>query len=298
MTDPEIKVPPRPSANKSAVKHQRRPSFHTRRRSQHSIASFGEIADDVIKAPALGSLGEGTKEDHDSDDEYHAGEVKPKKKHDRKSSNVHMLFGEDGNDPQDLFNEEESMDNIVYGEDVVKPVSAKPEKINLPNAGNSCYKRSGVGIFFYPPPFMMAEQADEEVDGYSPRAIDLPDEPESPREVQKPSAKSRNQSFGGIVDLFGKDELKTGLTNPEEEVKRLREENRRLLNELEKSNRIKKQLEKEIDALRSSKNHSSKDELEQIKSSKIKLILAAVSEIDRMRSIILSQERRNSFGGY
>jgi len=145
---------------------------------------------------------------------------------------------------------------------------------------------------------MMAEQADEEVDGYSPRAIDLPDEPESPREVQKPSAKSRNQSFGGIVDLFGKDELKTGLTNPEEEVKRLREENRRLLNELEKSNRIKKQLEKEIDALRSSKNHSSKDELEQIKSSKIKLILAAVSEIDRMRSIILSQERRNSFGGY
>jgi hypothetical protein len=280
MTDPEIKVPPRPSANKSAVKHQRRPSFHTRRRSQHSIASFGEIADDVIKAPALGSLGEGTKEDHDSDDEYHAGEVKPKKKHDRKSSNVHMLFGEDGNNPEDLFNEEESMDNIVYGEDVVKPVSAKPEKINLPNAD------------------MMAEQADLEVDGYSPRAIDLPDEPESPREVQKPSAKSRNQSFGGIVDLFGKDELKTGLTNPEEEVKRLREENRRLLNELEKSNRIKKQLEKEIDALRSSKTHSSKDELEQIKSSKIKLILAAVSEIDRMRSIILSQERRNSFGGY
>lgn len=259
MTDPEIKVPPRPSANKSAVKHQRRPSFHTRRRSQHSIASFGEIADDVIKAPALGSLGEGTKEDHDSDDEYHAGEVKPKKKHDRKSSNVHMLFGEDGNNPEDLFNEEESMDNIVH---------------------------------------MMAEQADLEVDGYSPRAIDLPDEPESPREVQKPSAKSRNQSFGGIVDLFGKDELKTGLTNPEEEVERLREENRRLLNELEKSNRIKKQLEKEIDALRSSKNHSSKDELEQIKSSKIKLILAAVSEIDRMRSIILSQERRNSFGGY
>ena len=76
-------------------------------------------------------------------------------------------------------------------------------------------------------------------------------------------------SFGGIVDLFGKDELAQGLSNPEEvshsrlslnhstlckEVKRLREENRRLLNELEKSNRIKKQLEKEIDALRSSKN--------------------------------------------
>jgi len=281
MTDPEIKQPPRPSANKSAVKHQRRPSFHTRRRSQHSIASFGEIADDVIKAPALGSLGEGTKEDHDSDDEeYRAGEVKPKKKHDRKSSNVHMLFGEDGNNPEDLFNEEESMDNIVHGEDVVKPVSAKPEKINLPNAD------------------MMSEHADLEVDGYSPRAIDLPDEPESPREVQKPSVKSRNQSFGGIVDLFGKDELAQGLSNPEEEVKRLREENRRLLNELEKSNRIKKQLEKEIDALRSSKNHSSKDELEQIKSSKIKLILAAVSEIDRMRSIILSQERRNSIGGY
>lgn len=243
MVDPEIKMPP--AKKPASMKHQRRPSLHTRRRSQHSIASFGEL-EKVIKEPRLGSLGEDSRADHDEeeDGDYIAGEVKPKKKHDRQSSNVHMLFGEDGGSPEDLFNdlnEEESMDNIVH----------------------------------------------------SPKAIELDDAPESPI-PPKPSVKNRNQSFGGIVELFGADELQTGLQNPEEEVKRLREENRKLLNELEKSNRIKKQLEQEIDALRSSKGHSTRDEIERIKTSKINLILAAVSEIDRMRKIILSQSRSNS----
>jgi len=258
MVDPEIKVPPA-HRKPASMKHQRRPSLHTRRRSQHSIASFGEL-EKVIKEPRLGSLGEDSRADHDEEDgDYIAGEVKPKKKHDRQSSNVHMLFGEDGGSPEDLFNdlnEEESMDNILH---------------------------------------MMAEHQDLDVDGYSPKAIELDDAPESPI-PPKPSVsvKNRNQSFGGIVELFGADELQTGLQNPEEEVKRLREENRKLLNELEKSNRIKKQLEQEIDALRSSKGHSTRDEIERIKTSKINLILAAVSEIDRMRKIILSQSRSNS----
>lgn len=256
MTDPELQAPPprKPQKpNKSAVKHQRRPSFHTRRRSQHSIASFGEIADDVIKAPALGSLGESTKEEVSEGEDYgEVGKVKTtKKKHDRKSSNIHELFGED---------DEASMDNIVQS--------------------------------------LMAEEADLDPDGYSPRAIDLEDAPDTPKapEPKIPSAKARNQSFGGIVDLFGHDELETGLSNPDQEIKRLRAENQRLVNELEKSNRIRKQLEQEIDALRSAKGHSSKDEIESIKLSKINLILAAVSEIDRMRNIITTQSRHHSIG--
>merc|ERR1719242_220826 len=135
----------------------------------------------------------------------------------------------------------------------------------------------------------------EDIDGYSPRAIELEDAPESPQPTaSKPSAKSRNQSFGGIVDLFDHKELETGLSDPAEEIKRLQEENRKLMNELEKSNRIKRQLQDEVQALRSAKGHSTKDEIERIKTSKIKLILAAVSEIDRMRSIIISHERNKS----
>jgi len=257
MSDPELQAPPprKPQIpNKSAVKHQRRPSFHTRRRSQHSIASFGEIADDVIKAPALGSLGESTKEEVSEGEDYgEVGKVKTtKKKHDRKSSNIHELFGEE--------DEEVSMDNILQS--------------------------------------LMQEEAAADEDGYSPRAIELEDAPDTPKspEPKIPSAKARNQSFGGIVDLFAHDELETGLSNPDQEVKRLRAENQRLVNELEKSNRIRKQLEQEIDALRSAKGHSSKDEIESIKLSKINLILAAVSEIDRMRNIITTQTRHHSIG--
>lgn len=250
MSDPELRAPPR-QPNKEAVKHQRRPSFHTRRRSQHSIASFGDIADDIIKAPTLGSLGESDRVEEPSDD-YDVGKVTIKKKHDRQSSNIHELFGEDDGEG------ELSMDNIMQS--------------------------------------LMEEEVDEPDGGYSPRPIDLEDAPDSPivAAPPKPSAKARNQSFGGIVDLFGHNELESGLSNPEQEVKRLREENRKLLSELEKSNRIKKQLEQEIQALRSSKEPSSNDEIERIKTSKIKLILAAVSEIDRMRSIIYSHERNGS----
>lgn len=261
MTDPELKAPPPRKPNTQAVKHQRRPSFHTRRKSQHSIASFGDIADDVIKAPALGALGEAEAIAEEPSEDYEVGKVKPKKKkHDRKSSNIHELFGED--------DEQASMDNIVHNE----------LRVKLPQES------------------LMLEEMDD-IDGYSPRAIELEDAPESPvvAPPPKPSARKTNQSFGGIVDLFGTDELEYGSTNPEQEVKRLREENQRLLDELDKSNRIKKQLELEVQALRSSqRGDSSVDEIERIKTSKIRLILAAVSEIDRMRSIIVSHERNNS----
>lgn len=157
MTDPEIKAPS-VVKSRSSAKHQRRASFHTRRRSQHSIASFGEIADDVIKAPSLGSLGESTKEEVSEDEDYGTvGKVKTtKKKHDRKSSNIHELFGEE---------DEASMDNIVQ--------SLMQEEADL------------------------AAELDEDMDGYSPRAIELEDAPETPKapEPKAPSAKARNQSL-------------------------------------------------------------------------------------------------------
>lgn len=260
MSDPELRAPP-PRApmkpNAAAVKHQRRPSFHSRRRSQHSIASFGDIADDVIKAPSLGSLGESTREDDGSEGLSDVGVIPhAKKSHGRKPSNVHQLFDEDEDS-------QEAMDNMVQA--------------------------------------LMAENDD--IDGFSPRPIDLEDAPDyaadfakmSDPEPKVPSAKARNQSFGGIVDLFGHSELESGISqNPEQEVQELREENSKLRAELEKSNRIRRQLEAEIRGLRESGSGSSFDEIERIKSSKISLILAAVSEIDRMRSIIISQERTGS----
>lgn len=254
MTDTSLKAPPprqQPKQNTAAVKHQRRPSFHTRRRSQHSIASFGDIAEDVIKAPGLGSLGEDSREE--PSDSYKAGTVKPKKNtHERKSSNVHMLFGEEDD-------EQDAMDHIVQS--------------------------------------LMSEEVDLEAlaaDGqYSPRPIDLEDAPDTPVEDKKTKAKGRGQSFGGIIDLFDQDELESGrVSDPQEEIKRLKEENKKLLNEIEKSRRIKRQLEKEIETLRSGTPSSIREEIESVKTSKIRLIHAAVSEIDRLRSIIISQNRK------
>jgi len=260
MSDPEIRAPTRGGPRNPAKKHQRRASYHQRRRSQHSIASFGEIADDVIKAPTLGSLGEGATHEHD--EEVEVGKFKKKENaHKRKSSNVHMLFGEEGD-------EQASMDNIVRIQES-----------------------------------LMEEEEDDDLDdtdGYSPKSIDLEDAPESPQpQPVKPPPKQarseRHQSFAGIVELFDHQELEKGLANPQEEIKRLQEENRKLMNELEKSNRIKRQLQDELHSLKQAKAHSTKeDEIERIKTSKIKLILAAVSEIDRMRSIILSHERSKS----
>jgi len=256
MSDPEIRAPTRGGPKNPAKKHQRRASYHQRRRSQHSIASFGEIADDVIKAPTLGSLGEGATEAHD--EEVEVGKFKKKENaHKRKSSNVHMLFGEEGE-------EQASMDNIVQS--------------------------------------LMEEEEDDDLDdtdGYSPKSIDLEDAPESPQpqpvKPPKQARSERHQSFAGIVELFDHQELEKGLDNPQEEIKRLQEENRKLMNELEKSNRIKRQLQDEIHSLKQAKAHSTtEDEIQRIKTSKIKLILAAVSEIDRMRSIILSHERSKS----
>jgi len=261
MSDPEIRAPTRGGPRNPAMKHQRRASYHQRRRSQHSIASFGEIADDVIKAPTLGTLGEGATEEHDP--EIEVGKFKKKDNaHKRKSSNVHMLFGEEGD-------EQASMDNIVR---------IHQESLMEEEEGNT---------------------EEDDTDGYSPKSIDLEDAPESPQpqpvKPPKQARSERHQSFAGIVELFDHQELEKGLENPQEEIKRLQEENRKLMNELEKSNRIKRQLEDELHSLKQSKAHSTKeDEIERIKTSKIKLILAAVSEIDRMRSIILSHERSKS----
>jgi len=260
MSDPEIRAPTRGGPRNHAMKHQRRASYHQRRASQHSIASFGDIADDVIKAPALGTLGEGATEEHDDDYEHVGGYKKKDNSHRRKSSNVHMLFGEEGDD-------QASMDNIVR----IQESLMEEEELD--------------------------EIDEDEIDGYSPTvSLSLEDDPESPKpQPVKPPVKGRHQSFAGIVELFDHKELETGLSNPQEEIKRLQEENRKLMNELEKSNRIKRQLQEQVLALKEAKGHSTKeDEIERIKTSKIKLILAAVSEIDRMRSIILSHERSKS----
>jgi len=264
MSDPNIKPPVR-KPNAAANKHQRRPSFHTRRRSQHSIASFGDIAEDVIKAPSLGKLGE--EETVQETHNYEAGSVTKsnKKKHDRKSSNIHEFF--QGGSEQD-------MDNIVQS--------------------------------------LMEDEALEDIDldangQYSPQAIDLEDAPVSDRPLSPPKynkppparssynsskpAKARGQSFGGIVDLFDKHELEHGKEDPNEEISRLREENRELRSRLEKSNRKIQDLEQENSYLRKAQGQS---EIEHYKASKIQLILAAVTEIDRLRSIIVAQNPNTS----
>jgi len=248
MSDPNIKPPVR-KPNAAANKHQRRPSFHTRRRSQHSIASFGDIAEDVIKAPSLGKLGE--EETVQETHNYEAGSVTKsnKKKHDRKSSNIHEFF--QGASEQD-------MDNIVQS--------------------------------------LMEDEALEDIDldangQYSPQATyNKPPPARSSYNSSKP-AKARGQSFGGIVDLFDKHELEHGKEDPNEEISRLREENRELRSRLEKSNRKIQDLEQENSYLRKAQGQS---EIEHYKASKIQLILAAVTEIDRLRSIIVAQNPNTS----
>jgi len=118
MTDTALKAPPKRAggSQKDSGRHQRRASFHTRRRSQHSIASFGDIADDVIASPVLGSLlekseeiensqgywdeAEDKKSDNNAFEEEQPGKVVKTKgrKHGRKQSNIHELFGENDED--------------------------------------------------------------------------------------------------------------------------------------------------------------------------------------------------------
>merc|ERR1719499_2833689 len=144
----------------------------------------------------------------------------------------------------------------------------------------------------------MLNQEEVEFDGdgqYSPRAINLEDAPDSPanvKDIEDKPKKQRGASYGLIMDMFEESELKDGPVNYKNqenlsELENLREENRKLKQELQKSRNLQKDLEKEIHLLRSGGNN---DELSQAKESKIKLILAAVSEIDRLRSIILLQK--------
>jgi len=264
MVDSAIKTPPTNRGGGNNSRHARRASFHTRRRSQHSIASFGDIADDVIAAPALGSLSEDKKDDNLFENQ--PGKIKPKaggaKRHGRKPSNVHVLFGED--------DEDEALKNVMA--------------LNL--AG-----------------LMEEEEISDRDDShnmseYSPTALHLDDASPSPRNKtnyetyeeskpkQPPKNNRRNQSFGGIVDLFDEDELE-GNTNQTARIKELEEENGRLQQELGNSERSRQELKTELEKLRRiiSTNEAVR-ELEFVKSSKIALIISTGKEIDRLRRII------------
>lgn len=267
MTDTALKAPPKRAG---ATQHQRRASFHTRRRSQHSIASFGEIGEDIIASPVLGSLLEKSEEiensrglwdaeDKKSDNptfKQPGTEVKTKgRKHGRKQSNIHELFGEN--------DEEEALQNVLSG--------------------------------------LMEDESDGDRDNsdpeYSPRALHLEDASPSPRDEpyetyeetkpkQPPKNNRRNQSFGGIVDLFDEEELEgTQMTNSR--IKELEEENEKLHKELQDSERDRQTLKKELEKLRTLiRSNTAVRELENVKLSKIALIVSTGTEIDRLRHII------------
>lgn len=252
MTDTALKAPPKRAG---ATQHQRRASFHTRRRSQHSIASFGEIGEDIIASPVLGSLSEDKKSDNPTFKQP-GTEVKTKgRKHGRKQSNIHELFGEN--------DEEEALQNVLSG--------------------------------------LMEDESDGDRDNsdpeYSPRALHLEDASPSPRDEpyetyeetkpkQPPKNNRRNQSFGGIVDLFDEEELEgTQMTNSR--IKELEEENEKLHKELQDSERDRQTLKKELEKLRTLiRSNTAVRELENVKLSKIALIVSTGTEIDRLRHII------------
>lgn len=254
MVDSTIKTPPTSRGGGNNSRHARRASFHTRRRSQHSIASFGDIAD-VVSAPALGSLSEDTKEVNVP--EHQPAKIKPKvgKRHGRKPSNVHELFGEG--------DQGVALENVMAG---------LMEDEEISDRDNS--------------------------EEYSPTALHLDDASPSPRDRKdyetyeeskpKPPPKNnrRNQSFGGIVDLFDEEELE-GTQNANARIKELEEENDRLQKELNDSERVRQELREELEKLRSiiSTNEAVR-ELEIVKSSKIALIVSTGKEIDRLRGII------------
>lgn len=135
MTDKSIKAPSSRRANDK--KHQRRASFHTRRRSQHSIASFGDIADDVIAAPKLGSLLEKSEEIENMQFEKKAAAKKGGKKHGRKQSNIHEFFrGEDQEEAlQNVLSGLMEDENMVAEEDSDRDYS--PEPLHLADASPS-----------------------------------------------------------------------------------------------------------------------------------------------------------------
>jgi len=147
----------------------------------------------------------------------------------------------------------------------------------------------------------MEDESDEDRDDsdpeYSPTALHLEDASPSPRDEpyetyeeskpkQPPKSNRRNQSFGGIVDLFDEDELEgTQMTNSR--IKELEEENDRLHKELQDSERDRQTLKKELEKLRTLiRSNEAVRELENVKLSKIALIVSTGKEIDRLRQII------------
>jgi len=234
MSDTGLKAPPK--AN-SANQHRRRASFHARRRSQHSIASFGDI-EDVIKTPSLGVLSETTENEDPSD--VSVGALKGKKKHGRKSSNVHELFGNSAEDDFDV------------------------ENLRIDDLGDGSFDSI----------------SDEDIENYSPGPLRLDDASPSPeREILKTGGGRRKQSFGGIVDLFGEDELE-GTAHLKQQIKHLTLENEDLARKLRESENERRRLEQNISTLQGG---TVQRELESVKKSKIQLIISTGKEIDRLR---------------
>jgi len=261
-------------------KHKRRESVHKRSRSQHSIASFQDM-ESAKTVNTLGSIIEGSRTLEPTHPEIDL-EHKPKKNHDRKSSNVHELFGEDADGQFDLqalelLAEEAEEDKDSDGElelDLGEEEEYDPEE-------------------------------QEQYGQYSPQAAvpfeDLPTSPiQDQNEITFPSEfeskqkklnkHNHRQSFGGVVDLFSENELK--LSNPifKQRLNQLEEENEQLRQKLEDSEKSRKKLELEIAVFKSTGLPGLVSELQLVKTSKYELIKAAAGEIDRMRAILIQNK--------
>jgi len=285
-----------------SYKHQRRASKHERRRSQHSIASFGDIAEISIKSPGLGGLAEGIVSEHNEiETDYKPGQpnLEAGNAHNRRSSNVHLLF--DG---------EEDMQNIVA------TLMEENSNENSDLEGDTLSDRSSDRD--------RHSHSDDDVHlerSYSPVAIDLddarqksgptdvaPERPGKQSPSRTPPTKQRNtdrnerRSFAGIADLFEDEDDDVPHSRGKQsqfvkdQINQLQEDNQRLKKELEKSEESRRQLENEIEEMRRLQSSSEvQEELRRVKESKINLIQAAGGEIDRLRRL-LSNFTNGSYG--
>lgn len=268
-----------------SYKHQRRASKHERRRSQHSIASFGDIAEISIKSPGLGGLAEGIVSEHNEiETDYKPGQpnLEAGNAHNRRSSNVHLLF--DG---------EEDMQNIVA------TLMEENSNENSDLEGDTLSDRSSDRD--------RHSHSDDDVHlerSYSPVAIDLDDASPSrtPPTKQRNTDRNERRSFAGIADLFEDEDDDVPHSRGKQsqfvkdQINQLQEDNQRLKKELEKSEESRRQLENEIEEMRRLQSSSEvQEELRRVKESKINLIQAAGGEIDRLRRL-LSNFTNGSYG--
>jgi len=314
-----------------SYKHQRRASKHERRRSQHSIASFGDIAEISIKSPGLGGLAEGIVSEHNEiETDYKPGQpnLEAGNAHNRRSSNVHLLFDgeedmqnivatlmeENSNENSDLEGDtlsDRSSDRDRHShsdDDVHLERSYSPVAIDLDDAR----QKSG-------PTDVAPERPGKQRRGKDPVAAVEPS-PRSPKIFTKtapslepspsrtPPTKQRNtdrnerRSFAGIADLFEDEDDDVPHSRGKQsqfvkdQINQLQEDNQRLKKELEKSEESRRQLENEIEEMRRLQSSSEvQEELRRVKESKINLIQAAGGEIDRLRRL-LSNFTNGSYG--